>query len=103
MDELETDYASSNDNGPSEPDMSVVSPGGEKTNCSGGEGRNSALVEEEERETGNVSLSVYAAYLRAVGSCLAASVLLALFLMQGTILYSRRSKFLSAAEGDADV
>ncbi|PIO32590.1 hypothetical protein AB205_0204560 [Aquarana catesbeiana] len=42
----------------------------------------SAMGEEEKKE-GAVSLQVYAAYWRAVGSCLAGSVLLALFFMQG--------------------
>lgn len=41
------------------------------------------LVEEEEKETGVVKLGIYKAYWKAVGSCLAPSVLLALFLMQG--------------------
>ncbi|XP_040207675.1 ATP-binding cassette sub-family C member 10 [Rana temporaria] len=39
---------------------------------------------EEEKKEGAVSLQVYAAYWRAVGSCLAGSVLLALFFMQAT-------------------
>ncbi|CAI9573115.1 unnamed protein product [Staurois parvus] len=39
---------------------------------------------EEEKKEGAVSLQVYAAYWRAVGSCLAVSVLLALFLMQAS-------------------
>ena len=41
------------------------------------------LVEEEEKETGVVKLGVYKSYWRAVGACLAPSVLVALFLMQG--------------------
>ncbi|XP_018411207.1 PREDICTED: multidrug resistance-associated protein 7 [Nanorana parkeri] len=43
----------------------------------------SAMGEEEKKE-GAVSLQVYAAYWRAVGSCLAISVLLALFFMQAS-------------------
>lgn len=43
----------------------------------------SAMGEEEKKE-GAVSLQVYAAYWRAVGSCLAGSVLLALFFMQAS-------------------
>ena len=43
----------------------------------------SSLVEEEEKETGVVKLEVYKSYWRAVGGCLAPSVLIALFLMQG--------------------
>ena len=41
------------------------------------------LVELEEQETGSVKLDVYRAYWIAVGRCLAPSVLVALFLMQG--------------------
>lgn len=44
------------------------------------------LVEEEERETGVVKLDVYKVYWKAVGVCLAPSVLMALFLMQGLSL-----------------
>ena len=46
----------------------------------------SSLVEEEEKETGVVKLEVYKSYWRAVGGCLAPSVLIALFLMQGTTM-----------------
>lgn len=42
-----------------------------------------SLVEEEEKETGVVKLGIYKAYWKAVGACLAPSVLIALFLMQG--------------------
>ena len=41
------------------------------------------LMEEEEKAEGVVKLSVYRAYWRAVGVCLAPTVLLSLFLMQG--------------------
>lgn len=41
------------------------------------------LVEEEEKETGVVKFGVYRAYWKSVGACLAPSVLVALFLMQG--------------------
>ncbi|KAK3092515.1 hypothetical protein FSP39_003868 [Pinctada imbricata] len=42
------------------------------------------LVEDEEKETGVVRLSVYKAYWRAVGQCLSPMVLSALFLMQAS-------------------
>ena len=42
-----------------------------------------SLVEEEEKETGVVKLGIYQSYWKAVGTCLAPSVLLALFFMQG--------------------
>ncbi|KAK3603062.1 hypothetical protein CHS0354_015755 [Potamilus streckersoni] len=42
------------------------------------------LVEEEEKETGTVKMTVYSAYWKAVGTCLASMVLLALFLMQAS-------------------
>ncbi|KAL3874278.1 hypothetical protein ACJMK2_037317 [Sinanodonta woodiana] len=42
------------------------------------------LVEEEEKETGNVKMTVYSAYWKSVGTCLASMVLLALFLMQAS-------------------
>lgn len=41
------------------------------------------LVEEEEKETGVVKFGVYRVYWKSVGACLAPSVLVALFLMQG--------------------
>ena len=44
------------------------------------------LTEEEERETGVVKFDVYRTYWRAVGACLAPSILVSLFLMQGMIL-----------------
>lgn len=43
------------------------------------------LMEEEERAEGVVKLAVYSAYWKAVGACLSPMVLLALFLMQGTL------------------
>ncbi|XP_060564564.1 ATP-binding cassette sub-family C member 10-like isoform X2 [Ruditapes philippinarum] len=43
-----------------------------------------SLVEEEEKETGVVKLGIYQSYWRAVGTCLAPSVLLALFFMQAS-------------------
>ena len=49
----------------------------------GGEGREHALVQEEEKEVGVVALSVYLTYWAAVGSVLAPAIFLALFLMQG--------------------
>lgn len=42
------------------------------------------LVEEEEQETGVVKPGIYKLYWKAVGGCLAPSVLITLFLMQGT-------------------
>ncbi|WAR19116.1 MRP7-like protein [Mya arenaria] len=42
------------------------------------------LVEEEGKETGVVKLGVYQTYWRAVGACLAPTVLMALFLMQAS-------------------
>ncbi|KAL4237303.1 Multidrug resistance-associated protein 7 [Mactra antiquata] len=42
------------------------------------------LVEEEEKEVGTVKLGIYQLYWRAVGKCLAPSVLLSLFLMQAS-------------------
>ena len=44
-----------------------------------------SLVKEEEKATGVVKLEVYKSYWRSVGACLAPSVLVALFLMQGMI------------------
>ncbi|XP_068088685.1 ATP-binding cassette sub-family C member 10 isoform X2 [Hyperolius riggenbachi] len=44
----------------------------------------SVMAEEEGKKEGAVSLHVYASYWRAVGSCLGASVLLALLLMQAS-------------------
>ncbi|XP_068088676.1 ATP-binding cassette sub-family C member 10-like isoform X2 [Hyperolius riggenbachi] len=44
----------------------------------------SVMAEEEGKKEGAVSLQVYASYWRAVGSCLGASVLLALLLMQAS-------------------
>ena len=51
----------------------------------GGEpvGAEAALVEEEEQDTGVVKGHVYSTYWRAVGLCLAPTVLLSLLLMQG--------------------
>ncbi|XP_033736231.1 multidrug resistance-associated protein 7-like isoform X2 [Pecten maximus] len=48
------------------------------------EGQDGTLVGEEEKETGVVKLSVYKSYWRAVGNCLAPSVLLALLFMQAS-------------------
>ncbi|XP_053408287.1 ATP-binding cassette sub-family C member 10-like [Mercenaria mercenaria] len=42
------------------------------------------LVEEEEKETGVVKLGIYKSYWKAVGGCLAPSVLTALFFMQAS-------------------
>ena len=53
----------------------------------------SSLVEEEEKETGVVKLEVYKSYWRAVGGCLAPSVLIALFLMQGKTMLTNLSIF----------
>lgn len=47
-------------------------------------------VEEEGMEKGVVSLSVYRAYWSAVGVCLAPSILVALFLMQGNLLFATK-------------
>ncbi|XP_060078893.1 ATP-binding cassette sub-family C member 10-like [Ylistrum balloti] len=47
-------------------------------------GQDGALVGDEEKETGVVKLSVYKSYWRAVGNCLAPSVLLALLFMQAS-------------------
>ena len=41
------------------------------------------LVKEEEKEVGVVKLQVYKSYWLAIGHCLATSILLSLFLMQG--------------------
>ncbi|XP_021347494.1 multidrug resistance-associated protein 7-like isoform X1 [Mizuhopecten yessoensis] len=57
--------------------------GGPETDQSGG-GQDGTLVGEEEKETGVVKLSVYKSYWRAVGKCLAPSVLLALLFMQAS-------------------
>ncbi|XP_075437426.1 ATP-binding cassette sub-family C member 10-like [Ascaphus truei] len=43
-----------------------------------------ALLAEEEKKEGAVALQVYGAYWRAVGGCLAGSVLLSLLLMQAS-------------------
>lgn len=42
-------------------------------------------MKEEEKEVGAVAIHVYKSYWLAVGSCLAASIFIALFLMQGMI------------------
>lgn len=39
---------------------------------------------EEQKQMGKLSWAVYRSYWRAVGGCMAVSVLLSLFLMQGT-------------------
>ena len=44
-----------------------------------------SLVKEEEKATGVVKLEIHKSYWRAVGACLAPSVLVALFLMQGRV------------------
>ena len=67
------------------PDDSEQEPSTTDDLSSPGETVESSLVEEEEKETGVVKLEVYKSYWRAVGGCLAPSVLLALFLMQGEI------------------
>lgn len=43
------------------------------------------LVKEEEKEVGVVKLHVYKSYWLAIGHCVATSILLSLFLMQGEI------------------
>lgn len=48
-----------------------------------GENRDEGLVKEEEKEVGVVKLHVYKSYWLAIGHCLATSILLSLFLMQG--------------------
>lgn len=45
------------------------------------------LVEEEAKETGVVKLGIYQSYWKAVGKCLAPSVLLSLFFMQGKVVF----------------
>ena len=54
------------------------------SDSSAGPSREQALVQEEEKEVGVVAFSVYLAYWAAVGTILAPTVFLALFLMQGT-------------------
>ena len=49
----------------------------------GGDSREHALVQEEEKEVGVVALSVYVTYWASVGSLLAPAIFIALFLMQG--------------------
>ena len=48
-----------------------------------GENKDEGLVKEEEKEVGVVKLHVYKSYWLAIGHCLATSILLSLFLMQG--------------------
>jgi len=48
-----------------------------------GETKDEGLVKEEEKEVGVVKLHVYKSYWLAIGHCLATSILLSLFLMQG--------------------
>lgn len=50
-----------------------------------GECKDEGLVKEEEKEVGVVKLHVYKSYWLAIGNCLATSILLSLFLMQGEI------------------
>lgn len=50
-----------------------------------GEDKDEGLVKEEEKEVGVVKLHVYKSYWFAIGNCLATSILLSLFLMQGEI------------------
>lgn len=50
-----------------------------------GEDKDEGLVKEEEKEVGVVKLHVYKSYWLAIGNCLATSILLSLFLMQGEI------------------
>ena len=50
-----------------------------------GENNDEGLVKEEEKEVGVVKLHVYKSYWLAIGHCLATSILLSLFLMQGEI------------------
>ena len=47
-------------------------------------GTGGGLMEEEEKAEGVVKLTIYSTYWKAVGACLAPSVLLALLLMQGS-------------------
>ena len=54
--------------------------GDQDLSVAGGDG---SLVEEEARETGVVKFGIYKSYWTAVGKCLATSVLIALFFMQG--------------------
>jgi len=62
-------------------------------------GESGSLVEEEEKATGVVQLGVYQAYWKAVGVCMAPSVLVALFLMQGQCVTKKRFIFyLSSTE-----
>ena len=50
-----------------------------------GGSKETALVQEEEKEVGVVALSVYLTYWAAVGSLLAPAIFIALFLMQGRL------------------
>lgn len=50
-----------------------------------GENTDEGLVKEEEKEVGVVKLHVYKSYWLAIGHCLATSILLSLFLMQGNV------------------
>lgn len=50
------------------------------TNSVGGD----SILEEEEREEGNVQLNVYLSYLRAIGYLLSGAILLSMFLMQSS-------------------
>jgi ATP-binding cassette subfamily C (CFTR/MRP) protein 10 len=43
-----------------------------------------SILEEEEREEGNVQLNVYLSYLKAVGYLLSGAILLSMFLMQSS-------------------
>jgi ATP-binding cassette subfamily C (CFTR/MRP) protein 10 len=43
-----------------------------------------SILEEEEREEGNVQLNVYFSYLRAIGYLLSGAILISMFLMQST-------------------
>jgi len=43
-----------------------------------------SILEEEEREEGNVQMNVYLSYLRAIGYLLSGAILLSMFLMQSS-------------------
>ena len=55
----------------------------EKSDEAKTENTDEGLVKEEEKEVGVVKLHVYKSYWLAIGHCLATSILLSLFLMQG--------------------
>jgi len=57
------------------------------------ENKDEGLVKEEEKEVGVVKLHVYKSYWLAIGHCLATSILISLFLMQGEISPRLNSDF----------